>query len=101
MCITSEAHLLAALEDAAADVGALGGAEAARVGPLHGGALGLGGEVELSVDWSDAKWAGDMVQDVGDFVVDTGKAIGKAADAVGDFVGDAIDNTADFFRKWF
>ena len=66
-----------------------------------GGALGLGGEVELSVDWSDAKWAGDMVQDVGDFVVDTGKAIGKAADAVGDFVGGAIDNTADFFRKWF
>ena len=66
-----------------------------------GGGLGVGGEVELSVDWSDAKWAGDMVQDVGDFVVDTGKAIGKAADAVGDFVGGAIDNTADFFRKWF
>lgn len=66
-----------------------------------GGALGLGGEVELSVDWSDAKWAGDMVQDVGDFVVDTGKAIGKAADAVGDFVGDVIGDAGDYIRKWF
>ena len=29
-----------------------------------GGALGLGGELEISMDWSDAKWVGDTVDTV-------------------------------------
>lgn len=34
------------------------------------GALGLGAGVEISIDWSDAKWIGDGIDAVGDFLSD-------------------------------
>ena len=60
-----------------------------------GGALGLGGKVEISVDWSDAKWIGESIDAVGGFVEDTTEFVGDTIDKVGDVANDFMDSVAD------
>ena len=71
------------------------------------GALGLGAGLDISVDWSDAKWIGDSIDAVGDFVGDATDFIGDAAntvyDAAGDFISGAADvagDVGDFLFGW-
>lgn len=71
------------------------------------GALGLGAGLDISVDWSDAKWIGDSIDAVGDFVGDATDFIGDAASSVynaaGDFISGAADvagDVGDFLFGW-
>lgn len=64
------------------------------------GALGLGAGVNISVDWSDAKWIGESVDAVGDFVGDVTDFVG---DAAGDFIDEAsnvVEDVGDFLFGW-
>ena len=58
-----------------------------------GGALGLGGKMDITVDWSDAEWIGDAADTAGEFIggaVDTASEfIGNAGEAIGD-IGEAM-----------
>lgn len=56
-----------------------------------GAAAGLGPGVEISIDWSDAKWIDDIGSAVSDFAGTVGKGASKALDDAADFVGDAFD----------
>ena len=67
------------------------------------GALGLGAGIEVSIDWTDAKWVGDSVDKIIDW---TGDAIKKSANAVFDksleYIGDAVNvknNIEHFLNK--
>lgn len=67
------------------------------------GAFGLGAGIEVSIDWTDAKWVGDSVDKIIDW---TGDAIKKSANAVFDksleYIGDAVNvknNIEHFLNK--
>ena len=89
------------------------------------GALGLGAGMDISIDWSDAKWIGDTADAIGDFAsdaydfgkeavdvigdaakdigeaaVDFGKDVGKAAKEFGGEVMDAAEEVGDFLFGW-
>lgn len=53
---------------AAAGVEAGGSISTKGVKAKIGGALALGGGLEISIDWSDAKWIGDAADAIGDFL---------------------------------
>lgn len=69
------------------------------------GALGLGAGLDVSVDWSDAKWIGDSIDAVGDFVGDATEFVGDAAKHVGgaaeNFFKGAADVAEDVGDFWF
>lgn len=60
------------------------------------GALGLGVGLDVSIDWSDAKWIGDTADAIGDFAGDAIDFAGTAVDYVGDFAKDTYDNVSEF-----
>ncbi len=65
-----------------------------------GGSLVFGAGVNISVDWSDAKWIGESVDAVGDFVGNVTDFVGEAA---GDFVDGAanvVEDVGDFLFGW-
>ncbi|MBP3441235.1 MAG: hypothetical protein J6L62_00390 [Clostridia bacterium] len=47
-----------------------------------GGALGVGAEVSISVDWSDAKWVGKTVDAIGDTIQGATEFVGNAYDTI-------------------
>ena len=65
-----------------------------------GGALGFGGKLDVSIDWSDAEWLGDSIEA-------TGKVFAGVNDVVSDVVddvGDVFEDIGDFFSSnlnWF
>lgn len=109
----------------AAGVEAGGSVTTNGVTASFGGSLGLGAGMDISVDWSDAKWIGDAADAVGDFAgdvydfgkeaadvigdaakdigeaaVDFGKDVGKAAKEFGGEVMDAAEEVGDFLFGW-
>lgn len=110
---------------AAAGVEAGGSVSTTGVTGSFSGALGLGAGMDISIDWSDAKWIGDTADAIGDFAsdaydfgkeavdvigdaakdigeaaVDFGKDVGKAAKEFGGEVMDAAEEVGDFLFGW-
>ncbi len=72
------------------------------------GALGLGAGLDISIDWSDAKWIGDTVDAVGTFFSDAGDGISDFIDDAGETLDDFIDDAqnvfsdvTDYLFDWF
>ena len=61
-----------------------------------GGALGLGAGMDISIDWSDAKWIGETADAVGDFVGDGIEIAKDIGDAAIDFGTDVAKAAVDF-----
>ena len=90
-----------------------------------GGAAVFGGALDISVDWSDAKWIGDTADAIGDFAgdvydfgkgavetigdaakdigeaaIDFGKDVGKAAKDFGGDILEAASDVGDYLFGW-
>ena len=92
----------------AAGVEAGGSISTSGVKGSFSGALGLGAGLEISVDWSDAKWIGDTIDwfgDVGSSVIDWAGDVGSAIyDGASSFVSGAYDvvtDIGDFLFGWW
>lgn len=64
------------------------------------GALGLGAGLNISVDWSDAKWIGESIDAVGDFVGDATEFVGDAASDFIDGASNVVEDVGDFLFGW-
>ncbi len=62
-----------------------------------GGALGLGAGLEISVDWSDAKWIGDTI----DWFGDVGSTIYDGASSFVSGAYDVVTDIGDFLFGWW
>lgn len=68
-----------------------------------GGAMALGAGLDVSIDWSDAKWVGDTADAVGDFVSDTASAVGDFASDAWNWAGNAVEDVGtsiNNFGNW-
>lgn len=79
----------------AAGVEAGGSISTEGVTASFSGALGLGAGLDISVDWSDAKWIGDSIDAVGDFMGDAADFIGDTANNVYNAANDFMSSAAD------